>query len=1123
MGESMQLYLPTEHPSFPSFLRLYWDEIQLFLLSDLEFNYFNELKNHLEEENVKYFEYVFKVLRDPVAVINEHMRDKKAFRTRRRDKRDQNHAQSTADKDNKKIATDLREQVLTAFIRRLLFDVRGIKKIDEMIKHNHRELWQKLHLDHRLIKEPKVALLFLEKFFRQVNEEGESDELFLDRIATSFQPQHVIKSLKTKFEPTTSVWLPFLEEMEKDFGSKKAHFLNTQSWSRAFLRSLPMLPFSTDDWFFDLVEACAKDPYNSAVLMYLLPKHEEILAARELEMRAFKIKRIAPVSLIPEIDETEPTEMRPPKDYVKDREYEDTYEPKELVLRSYQEELVSAAISSNAPNVIICAPTGSGKTEVAVYIAKHHLNKKMSNEKSGRVVMLVPKVPLVEQQKKRFHVYCRGDYYIDGFHGLERPRSISNSNIFLRADVMIMTPQVLINMLRSVRKNERVYICDISLLIFDEVHHCDKGHAYKELMDMIAEYSYEKPQIIGLTASLVRSSSQTIESALNSIYSLMANVTATALSTVLMHQKALNDFVQRPAEEYFKISTVPSGFQQKIRNVIDKIKNRIKPYLDDLKKKNELGFSKLQPNEAKIANDYPIKSFIESVRRLQEVLKKISGVSNKSEIMTACKFLVALGMCLGMAELMPYKPALVYLNKEIEEIAIQFRSPFTERYHEFYLQEKDGLEGEAKEQARSGKDCEILEKLKSILLERFKADSTSRGIIFVQERSTAYILCEHFNNIRLLGGRADFGYVISARAQGESGFYGQKMTEQKMVLNDFNTGIKKVIVSTSVLDEGLDVKACNLIIKYNCTSSAVSRIQKSGRARARDSKSYLLCLDRSTANAEYDAIIAENAMKEALVSLNKAGPKALERCVRNVMENNAKARSRNLEVLMENMKKLAMKEYDVCCPREHLICRSLEIRLMNNNHVVIDKEIWDRVRIVPKEIKNERHMDQSMFKIGKALCMGNGIDECGEDIGNIICCSGVYLPTLKVGNLVFVEHREGNARSKTHISKKSWDAVHNELFYVNPAIESDVKRMLQALAESNSQPEALTTLDTRYEQMRMQIALFEERKRREKENMRIRANLPKKLRSFEQFGQRTLSSGSSSESLSDIDEYVGSD
>lgn len=49
-----------------------------------------------------------------------------------------------------------------------------------------------------------------------------------------------------------------------------------------------------------------------------------------------------------------------------------------------------------------------------------------------------------------------------------------------------------------------------------------------------------------------------------------------------------------------------------------------------------------------------------------------------------------------------------------------------------------------------------------------------------------------------------------------------------MVIERFNKGSIKVIVATSVAEEGLDISACNLIIKYNDTGSQTSLIQRRG-------------------------------------------------------------------------------------------------------------------------------------------------------------------------------------------------------------------------------------------------------------------------------------------------------
>lgn len=44
-------------------------------------------------------------------------------------------------------------------------------------------------------------------------------------------------------------------------------------------------------------------------------------------------------------------------------------------------------------NIIICLPTGWGKTRAAVYVAKKHLDSRKAAGQTGKVAVLVNKVP----------------------------------------------------------------------------------------------------------------------------------------------------------------------------------------------------------------------------------------------------------------------------------------------------------------------------------------------------------------------------------------------------------------------------------------------------------------------------------------------------------------------------------------------------------------------------------------------------------------------------------------------------------------------------------------------------------------------------------------------------------
>lgn len=65
-------------------------------------------------------------------------------------------------------------------------------------------------------------------------------------------------------------------------------------------------------------------------------------------------------------------------------------EKADIVLRDYQMDVASPALEGK--NIIICLPTGSGKTRVAVYVTKKHLDGRRAEGRAGKVVVLVNKV-----------------------------------------------------------------------------------------------------------------------------------------------------------------------------------------------------------------------------------------------------------------------------------------------------------------------------------------------------------------------------------------------------------------------------------------------------------------------------------------------------------------------------------------------------------------------------------------------------------------------------------------------------------------------------------------------------------------------------------------------------------
>ncbi len=70
-----------------------------------------------------------------------------------------------------------------------------------------------------------------------------------------------------------------------------------------------------------------------------------------------------------------------------------------------------------------------------------------------------------------------------------------------------------------------------------------------------------------------------------------------------------------------------------------------------------------------------------------------------------------------------------------------------------------------------------------------------------------------------------------------------KMTHKDLMKNieGFKNDKINILIATSVIEEGLDVSTCNLVVSINEILTIKSFIQTKGRARQRNSKFIFLC------------------------------------------------------------------------------------------------------------------------------------------------------------------------------------------------------------------------------------------------------------------------------------------
>ncbi len=147
-------------------------------------------------------------------------------------------------------------------------------------------------------------------------------------------------------------------------------------------------------------------------------------------------------------------------------------------------------------NLLISAPTASGKTLIAIMAAAQFLERTKSQNKPQKIVYLVPLKALANEKAREFReifppVDCRV--------ALSMGDLDSASEYLYRYDLIILTVEKLDSLIR----HHAHWTKDIGLVIVDEIHLLndpERGPNLEVLLTLLR--STLKPRIIGLSATI---------------------------------------------------------------------------------------------------------------------------------------------------------------------------------------------------------------------------------------------------------------------------------------------------------------------------------------------------------------------------------------------------------------------------------------------------------------------------------------------------------------------------------------------------------------------------------------------------------------------------------------------
>lgn len=155
----------------------------------------------------------------------------------------------------------------------------------------------------------------------------------------------------------------------------------------------------------------------------------------------------------------------------------------------------------------------------------------------------------------------------------------------------------------------------------------------------------------------------------------------------------------------------------------------------------------------------------------------------------------------------------------------------------------------------------MVEKLIDVLVEEYEADLAKEenrfsGIIFVEQRVGVAVLAEIFSRHPKTKGILKCGTLVGTSQNAAK--MGKNIAElvdpnkTNTTLADFRTGVKNLIIATSVAEEGLDIQSCHLVVCCYVQKNKKSYVQMRGRARRKGSTYVLMFQDEWIGRAEVE-------------------------------------------------------------------------------------------------------------------------------------------------------------------------------------------------------------------------------------------------------------------------------
>ncbi|MGB8310188.1 MAG: DEAD/DEAH box helicase [Methanoregula sp.] len=460
--------------------------------------------------------------------------------------------------------------------------------------------------------------------------------------------------------------------------------------------------------------------------------------------------------------------------------------PESIESREYQLAIAMKALDANT---IVILPTGLGKTAIALLVAASRLY----NE-GGRILMLAPTKPLVEQHLRFFEKFLvaqsprEPDLPPFAMFTGDAPPAERTAD-WERSQVIFATPQVVKNDLIA----GRYTLKDVTLLIVDECHRATGNYAYVFLARRYHDTA-DKPLVLAMTASPGGSPEKVQEVCQN-------------LGIAHVENRMESDPDVSPYVHERDIEIIQIDLPVELKKVIHAIQNLID---DRLALLTSLGFVVPKRDRLSMKELTGINAQIQ-----QKIQSRDPHGYAAASVYAEC---MKLKHAITLAESQGSEVFRGYIAKLVAEGQGPGGSKASQRlcndtaFREIYIQTKT-WSGEI-----HPKPSVVL----GIVRDQLASHPDSRIIIFATFRDTVQLLVDYLT----ANGISCERFVGQATKDAEKGLSQKKQID---ALSRFRDGEFKVLIATSVGEEGLDVPSTDLVIFYEPVPSEIRSIQRKGR------------------------------------------------------------------------------------------------------------------------------------------------------------------------------------------------------------------------------------------------------------------------------------------------------